>query len=243
MPVPPTTFHQIKDPLVGSDGRATDSFKRKLQEWEAKLNQTLTILGQISSKAPIQGRTEGIGLTVQNVDTAGKVLAAGVDFARAYVNKDTDHINDGTGTPLAGGKRGAIALDTNSRLVDSFRANPVDVSNTPTSAATLSNNGISTAIVVAASINQFSPGGVSYNSGSVDPGSFPAGANYVIAPDPTFAGGAVIYSSSTSPQSQTAAKGNVQLGSITTVNGAAKTGGGNTGGTGGKPGGRGYVQP
>jgi hypothetical protein len=236
MALPVPSFHQLKDPIIGKDGKPTTSFKKVLQEWQTKLNQTITLLGEINSKIPIQGRTEGIGTTVQHVDAAGNLASlANVN------NTNTDLLTDGTGTPLTGGKRGAIALDTNSRLVDSFRNVPMDVSNTPTSATTLSNNGISTAIPIAASINQFSPATVSYNSGSVDPGVF-GGPNFVVTSDPTFVGGAVTYTSSTSPQTQTDDKGHVLFGSITTVNGAAKTGGGNTGGTGGKAGGRGYVQ-
>lgn len=236
MTLPVPSFHQLKDPIIGKDGKPTVSFKKVLQEWQTKLNQTITLLGEINSKIPIQGRTEGIGTTVQHVDSTGNLSSlANVN------NTNTDLLTDGTGTPLTGGKRGAIALDTNSRLVDSFRNIPMDVSNTPTSSTTLSNNGVATAIPIASSSNQFSPSAVSYNSGSVDPGVF-GGPNFVVASDPTFAGGAVIYSTSTVPQTQTAAKGNIQLGSITTVNGAAKTGGGNTGGTGGRAGGRGYVQ-
>lgn len=246
MPTP--TFHQLKDPIVGKDGNPTDGFKRVLQEWQSKLSQALTILGQISSTTQIQGRTEGIGTTVGHVDNSGILLAAGIDFSRTYTGKHLGNIPDdavsnrnaATVNQKTGGDRGFTALDVNSRLADSFRANPVDVSNTPTSATTLSNDGVGTIIPIAASINQFSPGGVSYNSGTVDPGTF-GGPNYVIGSDPTFSGGAIIYSTSLTPQSQTASKGNVPMGSITTVLGATKTGGGSTGGTGGRAGGRGYV--
>jgi hypothetical protein len=214
---------------------------RLLQDLTTRADKTTTNLGQIQAVAPIVGRTEGIATTLQNVDTAGTILAAGVDFSRAYANKNTDNIADGTGTPLAGGKRGAIALDTNNRLAGSFRANAVNIASVPTSTTTLSNDGISTAIVIAAFTAQYGDGTVSYNSGSVDPGVF-GGPVYIYADDPTFAGGAVTYQFSTTIQNQAAANGRVLVGSITTVNGSAKTGGGFSGGTGGSRGGRGFIQ-
>lgn len=203
-------------------------------------DKTLTQKGEIKLQAPIVGRTEGIGTTVAKIDSGGVVLAAGVDFSRAYVNKNTDNIADGTGSPLSGGKRGFMALDTNNRLANSFRANPVNVSNAPTSSTTLSNDGVSTSTTIAAYTNQFPAGSVSYNTGSVDLGSF--GSQFVYFDDPTFAGGVVAYAFTTSVQVQTAAEGRTVVGQITTVNGAAKTGGGTSGGTGGKPGGRGFIQ-
>jgi len=191
--------------------------------------------GEIQAKANVTGRTEQISTTLQNVDSAGNLSSL------ANVNtRTTDLLTDGTGSPLAGGKRGFVALDTNNRLANSFRANPVNVSNTPTSSTTLSNDGISTSIVISAYTSQFPPGSVSYNSGSIDPGSFTA--EFVYFDDPTFAGGAVTFQFSPTASTQTAAEGRVPVGQITTVGGAAKTGGGSSGGTGGHAGGRGFIQ-
>lgn len=198
-------------------------------------DKTITREGAIQSKANITGRSEQIATTLQNVDSAGKLNSlANVN------NTNTDLLTDGTGSPIAGGKRGFQALDTNNRLANSFRANPVNVSNAPTSSTTLSNDGVSTATTVAAYTNQFPPGTVAYNSGSVDLGSF--GSQYIYFDDPTFAGGAVSYQFTTSVPVQTAAEGRTVVGQITTVGGSAKTGGGTSGGTGGKPGGRGFIQ-
>ena len=191
-------------------------------------DKTITPEGAIQSKANITGRSEQIATTLQNVDSAGKLSSTDAIAA------------DGTGSPLTGGKRGFQALDTNNRLANSFRANPVNVSNAPTSSTTLSNDGVSTSTTIGAYTNQYPPGTVSYNSGSVDLGSF--GSQYIYFDDPTFAGGAVAYQFTTSPQVQTAAEGRTVVGQITTVSGSAKTGGGTSGGTGGKPGGHGFIQ-
>jgi hypothetical protein len=236
----PLPLRQLRGPIVDAKGNPTRDFMLWLRDLEQKTGPALDIKGQVQATTKVSGRQEQIGTTLQNVDAAGTILAPGVDFARAYANKNTDNIADGTGSPLSGGKRGFQALDTNNRLQNSFRGNPVNVSNTPTSSTTLSNDGVSHAVVIASSTNQFAPGGVAYNSGSIDPGVFQK--SYITAPDPTFAGGAVSYSASTTPQSQTSAEGLINFGTLTTQAGVAGTGGGNTGGTKGSAGGRGYNQ-
>lgn len=234
------TFGALRGPLVDKDGNPSRDFLKKLQEYETKLANTITLVGKIASGAVIQGRTEGIGTTVQNVDSSGVVLAPGVDFVRAYPNKNTDNISDGTGSPLTGGKRGFQALDTNSRLTSTFNNNAVNVSVVPTSSTLLSNDGISTSIPISASTGQFGAGTRSYNSGSVDPGSF--GTWYVFADDPTYAGGAVTFQFSSTPVAQSAADGRILWGKIITAGGTPKTGGGFSGGTTpGGAGGRSYV--
>lgn len=208
-----------------------------MRDLEQKTGPTLDVNGQVQSTTKVDGRTEQIGTTLQHITDVGKLNS----LTSVATDVDTDHINDGTGSPLAGGKRGAIALDANNRLSGSFRSNAVNIAGTPTSATGLSNDGISHVITIAATSQQFGDGTVSYNSGSVDPGAF-GGPFYIFADDPTYAGGPVTYQFSSTPQNQTAANGRVLFGSITTVGGSAKTGGGNTGGTGGRAGGRGFVQ-
>lgn len=193
-----------------------------------RIDKVLTNAGEVQSVANVTGRTEPIGTTVQNLTSVGALAS-------------TDNIAaDGIGSPLTGGKRGFIALDTNNRLAGTFHSNGVNVSFVPISATTLSNDGVSTAIAIASHSAQFGDGTISYNSGSVDPGSF--GSWYIYTDDPTFAGGAVTYQVSGTIQDQSAANGRMLVGSIKTVNGSAKTGGGNTGGTGGASGGRGFVK-
>ena len=234
MPINPETLGWSRAPIVDvKTGVVRPDFLRYLQRLEQKTGPTLTRRGQIEATAPISTRTEGISTTVHRLTSAGlrtnadQVAADGATFARVTLDQRT------------GGGRGFVALDTNNRLANSFRANPVNVSSTPTSATVLSNDGVATAIPIAASTQQFGAGTVSYNSGSVDPGVF--GTFFVYADDPTFAGGAVTYVFTTTTPDQTAAEGRVYFGKITTSAGPATTGGGNTGGTttGGK-GGKGF---
>jgi len=215
-------------------------------------DKTITQKGEIKLQAPIVGRTEGIGTTVGGLANTGDILAAtkvvgrteGLGTTTANLDAtgkllSTDAIAaDGTGSPLTGGKRAAVALDTNNRLAASRRNNGLNVSMSPTSPTVLSNNHLVTAIVVAASTMQLGDGTVSYNAGSVDPGSF-GGPFYVYADDPTYAGGAVAYVVSASPFDQVASDGRIQFGTITTNNAASTTGGGYQGGN-GKTGGRGF---
>jgi hypothetical protein len=221
----------IKSPPLGwANSPITDKagmISRGLLAWLTKAvtpaTQVIQQDGSIHPDAPIGARTDGIGTTVQNLNATGQLAS-------------TDHIAaDGAGSPLTGGMRAAIALNSDNRLANSFRANAVNLANVPTSATVLSNNGVSTAIPVAASTNQFGTAAVSYNSGTVDPGVF--GTFYVYADDPKFAGGAVNYQFTANPAVLVAADGRINFGKITTVGGSAKTGGGNTGGT--TPGGTG----
>jgi hypothetical protein len=80
-------------------------------------------------------------------------------------------------------------FDSNSRLASSFHNTAVNTAFAPTSTSTLSNNGLVQDINIAASTNQFAPGGLAYNSGTVSPPAF--GTFYVFADDPLFLGGAV----------------------------------------------------
>jgi hypothetical protein len=192
-------------------------------------DKTITSKGEIKLQAPIFGRSEGIGTTVTNLDSTGKL--ASTDAIAA----------DGTGSPLTGGKRGFNALDANNRLSGSGRNNPVNVAFVPQSSTVLSNDGISHSVTLAGFSQVYGDGTVTYNASSFDPGSF--GTWYAWITDPTFSGGVPSIVFDSSPNNQANANGNIPLGKITTVSGSAKTGGGTTGGTtSGGAGGRGYVQ-
>lgn len=235
---------------------------RLFRDTFTRIDKVLTDKGEVQAQSNVTGRTEQIGTTIQNITATGDLASAdhvaadgatfgrvnvgaltsgNVDMSKAGVtNKTTDNLTDGTGSPLTGGKRGFIALSSANRLADSFRNTAVNATNAPTSSTVLSNDGVSTAVTIAASSNQFAAGTVSYNSGSVDPGAFGVSV-YVYADDPTFAGGAVTYAQSATPVNQTGSEGRVPFGVIATTGGVAKTGGGYSGGTGGRPGGRGFV--
>lgn len=223
---PSTQSQQLRGPLVDKDGNANYPFLQWLYDIDARLLNTMTRLGEIAAATKIQGRSEGVGTTVVNLTPTGKV-------------NSTDNVIDGTGSPLTGGKRGFVALDTNNRLADSFRSNPVNVSSVPLEASVLSNDGVSTVIPIAANNQQFGPGTKAYSPGSFDPGGF--GTFVAWVDDPTFAGGAIPYQFSTNITDQTANDGRIPVGAITSAFGVAHTGGGNTGGdTPGGGGGRGY---
>lgn len=104
---PATTLLAVRSPIVDKDGMALPYFSKLLQQWNTQLQNGLNAIGQligeINAATIIQGRTEGIGTTVGNIDSTGTLTADGVDLSRPYLNKTTDHINDGTGSPLAGG--------------------------------------------------------------------------------------------------------------------------------------------
>jgi hypothetical protein len=219
--------------MVDKEGMPTREWTKQFQAWMTQVNASLTEFGEILAATKIQGRTEGIGTTVSKVDSAGIVIAAGVDFTRAYTNKNLDNIPDTasfektTPNEATGAGRAYTALDSNNRLAGAFRNNPVNVAGAFTGANPLTQVGVTTAIAIAANTIQFGDGQVSYNSGSVDPGVM--GTNYVYADDPTFAGGAVTYQFTTSAATLNAANGRVSFGVITTVGGGGGAGGGGGG--------------
>ncbi len=133
-------------------------------------------------------------------------------------------------------------LNSNSQLASSFNNNPINTTWSPIAPTVLSNNGTTVVVAVAANTNQFAPGQVSYNSGTVNLGVF--GGQVIFVDDPTFQGGAVPYSGSASMFSQAASEGRLILGKIITNNTSATTGGGTSGGTTGiaGAGGRGVIQ-
>lgn len=224
--LPSPTGGQFRGPIVDKNGMPSKEFLRFINDTQLKTANTLTLAQQLSSQISIQGKTAPLADVTQHLTDGGLV-------------DSTDNIVDGTGSPLTGGKRGFQALSTDNRLANTFRNTAVNTSLTPTGATSLSNDGVSTAIVIAAGQNRFAPSAVSYNGGSVDPGVF--GTFFVFADDPTFAGGAVTYQFSTNPPDQTANEGRVPFGVITTTGGTPKTGGGHSGGTTpGGGGGRGY---
>ena len=99
--------------LVDSNGIATFAFLKWMQNVGGTVNANFdpkgNYQGPIGARATIDGRAT-LASIVQFLDTGGIMGAAGIDFARAYLNKDTDHIADGSGSPLAGGRAAYTAL-------------------------------------------------------------------------------------------------------------------------------------
>jgi hypothetical protein len=118
------------------------------------------------------------------------------------------------------------------RLAGTFRNNPVNSNGIFTGANPLSQSSTSTTILVASFVMQFGDGQVSYNSGSVNPGSYGKYAIYTI--DPKFTGGAVVYFATQSMHIKTSDNGIIVIGTITTSigGGGAGSGGGSGAGDG-----------
>jgi hypothetical protein len=139
----------------------------------------------------------------------------------------------------AGAKRATSGLQASGQLQGTFKNNPVNSNGALTGGNPLSQSGTTTTINVAAFTMQFGAGQVSYNSGSVNPGSY--GTWGVYCDDPSFSGGAVTYQATTNNHNSVAADGRVWLGTVTTVSGGGGTGTG--GGTGSGGGARGGLTP
>jgi hypothetical protein len=116
------------------------------------------------------------------------------------------------------------------RLAGTFQNNPTNVQSYFTGANPLSQSSTSTTILIASNTIQFGAGQVSYNSGSVNPGSY--GTYTVYARDPKFTGGAVTYLVvlSTALSTLSAFDDIVCFGSITTTSGGGAHGTGGGGG-------------
>lgn len=102
--------------LVDKDGKATYPMIKWMQGIGKTVNAALdpngNFDGDIGPDATIAGRST-LASIVQFIGADGVVTGPGIDFAKPYANKNTDHIADGTGNPLAGGRAAEIALVTN----------------------------------------------------------------------------------------------------------------------------------
>jgi hypothetical protein len=231
----PLTLGFTKAPIADKRGMVTLAWLRRFHEYEQKLQSALTILGEIAASAKVEGRSEGIGVTVSQLTSAGLLVDADQVAADGAVFK---RVNEPQRT---GGGLARQALDDNARLESSLRMNPVDVTAVPLNATSLSNDGVTPLIAVDANSQQVGGVTISWNAGSVDPGVF--GTFWVFFDDPTFAGGAVTYQFSDTPFIQAANKGRFMVGKITTTLATPRTGGGYQGGdTPGGAGGRGYFE-
>lgn len=102
-------------PLFDSNtGQLSWAWVKWFQNITQAVNSGLTLLGQfigeLSQSTQITGRAGTVGSITQNIDAAGVVEGPGIDFIRPYLNKNTDNIADGTGSPLTGGKTAYTAL-------------------------------------------------------------------------------------------------------------------------------------
>lgn len=102
--------------LINNDGTATFPFIKWMQGIGGATNSNFDpnnqFTGNIGAQAKINGRST-LASIVQFIGSDGVVTGPGIDFAKPYANKNTDHISDGTGSPLEGGKAAEIALVVN----------------------------------------------------------------------------------------------------------------------------------
>ena len=128
-------------------------------------------------------------------------------------------------TAMAGARYDDLFLGI--AVPDSRFINLVNTANGPTTQP-LTQSGTSTTILVASSTYNFGFGSLSYNSGSVNPGSY--GTWYVKASDKGYNGGGVTYEAVSNPADITNGEWIVYFGKITTSSGGGGSGGGGGGG-------------
>lgn len=111
---PATTFTALSTPMLDSKGVMTYTWVQWFIDVQNRVQNALNAQGQfdgnISSNATVGNRSESLSTDIQNIDSNGVITANGIDFTRAYLNKNTDNIADGTGSPLAGGKTAYAAM-------------------------------------------------------------------------------------------------------------------------------------
>jgi hypothetical protein len=125
-------------------------------------------------------------------------------------------------------KTAAQAAGTNANNVGTRSQVPINTAGTFTGSNPLTQDGTTTNILVGSFTMQWGFGTVSYNSGSVNPGSY--GLWYVYADDPFYNGGATTYLATSSVLAVYQGEGRIYIGSITTAGGGGGTGGGGGGG-------------
>ena len=120
MTKPASTLAILRSPIVQQDGTLNDTGIQQFRIWGTQLQNGLdqigNFIGNLQPSVQIVGKSGTVGTITQNINATGVVTANGIDFALPYLNKDTDHIADGTGSPLAGGKAAYRALVANAPI-------------------------------------------------------------------------------------------------------------------------------
>lgn len=114
----PTTFAVTRTPLVDpKTGMGTWTFIKKMQEYETKLTNAITLLGEIAAAAVIENRTEGIGITVAQLNSLGllinadQVAADGSSFVRVNPNQRQGGANAFIGLDSSGDVQRDVKTD------------------------------------------------------------------------------------------------------------------------------------
>ncbi len=187
------------------------------------MEKTLKLPAPASANSNSGSNSSGASVEVPTIDL--KLLEYIPGAFSDVVNTDTTvkaSISRGGLVPIA-----SVDSTGHQRLTGTFKNNPTNVLCYLVGANPLTQSGTSTTINVASNTMQFGDGQVSYNSGSVNPGSY--GTWNVYCLDPTFAGGAVTYLATAGATALTASNGVVYVGQITTGAGGGGTGHGGGG--------------
>lgn len=188
---------------------------------------------QQAVEAPVPGN----GLTTpMTLDPSGNLLLANADKVAA----DGSTFGRVKVAGLSGNNVRKVSLDGvtlhdakgvgDSQILPTRETSLVNSQWSFTTSNILTQSGTSTTINIAAATAQFGFGQVSYNSGSVNPGSY--GTFFIYADDPTGAGGAVTFQFTNNYYDANAGEGRIYFGAITTSSGGGGVGGGGGGGTG-----------
>jgi hypothetical protein len=103
---PASTFIPSRSPITEKDGTATRSFLQILIGWDTKLNNGLNstgqLIGNIDSATRVIPRIEGLGTTLQHINSSGVMLAPGLfsatTLAQGAVILPAGAINNTLGT-------------------------------------------------------------------------------------------------------------------------------------------------
>lgn len=208
------SFNQVRLPL----GSSTSISTYKVYRSTTSANTNAQVIQTISHNPA----NAGVAINIQDAQPNGVTQFYWVSaVSTAGLESSLTPAQSGTVVNNAG-------FNSNSQLASSFHGLPTNTTFGCADVNTLTNTGSSPNIAITANTNIYGPGNLSYNSGSVAPGTFTK--VYVFATDPNFQGGAVPYTLSFLNFSFSG-DGSIPLGAIATVSGTATSGGGFNGGT------------
>lgn len=157
--------------------------------------------------------------------TTNALTSNKIDFGKTgFQNKNLDNVGDGS-TYLR-----VLGVNASHLLGSEGTAQVYTQAVSQSTSSILTQSGTSKTINVAAFTLQYGFGTVSYNSGSVTPGSY--GAFVIYFSDPNYAGGAVTYNATNQTYQSVAQDGYQAIGVITTSVGGGGSGGGGGGNAG-----------
>lgn len=112
---PVVSFTVPTVPITNPDGSPNWTWVKWFQGVQQTINAAFDQQGNFDGSLGVDTFLVGrpattLAIILGNISDLGLVLGPGIDFAQPYTNKDTDHIADGTGHPLAGGKVAYAAL-------------------------------------------------------------------------------------------------------------------------------------